>query len=81
MGEHDDRRADLSERARDERKTGEICARAVLHARAAAGIAALGAGVQPREMERHLRRRHPVELGLHRRVSGRHEDADAHAAL
>ena len=77
VGQRDDVRAECRQGMRRGGQRVEVAERALLHALGGAGIA--GHGLEPREVDRHGRRRHPVQLRLDGRVARRHEDAQARA--
>src|SRR6185312_9889430 len=79
VGQYDHGGTDLTQRLRGLVEAFSVTASTFLHPRRAARRPVRGWRLQPREVQAHAGRRHPVALGLHRRVARRHQEADARA--
>src|SRR6185503_11710226 len=76
VGQHHERGTHLAERLRGAVETLAIGARALLHAAGAARRAVRRGRLEPGEVEADPGWRHPVQLGLHRRVPRRYQHPD-----
>ena len=77
VGQRDDVRAERRQGMHRGGQGVEVAERALLHA--LGGTRVTGHGLEPREVDRHGRRRHPVQLRLDGRVAGGHEHAETRA--